>query len=147
MLVHGTIPILNVADIGASISWFEKLGWRRGFTWNDGGSMEEGEVENAHGPANFGSVCCGKVEIFLCRGYQGARGRLPKAPGDEDTGGVWMSLWVENPAAVDAAYAEAVAAGASVGDPPEDKPWNVREFLLRHPDGHTFRVGSGLGED
>jgi len=26
--------------------------------------------------------------------------------------------------------------------PPTDEPWGVREFHLRHPDGHTFRVGA-----
>jgi hypothetical protein len=85
--VHGTAPILNVSDIGASIAWLERLGWRAGFTWNDGGSMVDGAYANEHGPVNFGSVCCGKAEIFLCCGYQGARGRTPKGPGDEDTGG------------------------------------------------------------
>jgi catechol 2,3-dioxygenase-like lactoylglutathione lyase family enzyme len=144
MDVKGTTPILNVSDIGASVAWFEKLGWRVGFTWNDGGSMIDGTYSNEHGPANFGSVCCGKAEIFLCRGYQGSRGRAPKGAGDEDTGGVWMTLWLESPAAVTAAYTEAVAAGVSVGDPPEDMDWNVREFLLRHPDGHTFRVSAGV---
>lgn len=29
-------PILNVSGIGASIAWFQKLGWKHGFTWNDG---------------------------------------------------------------------------------------------------------------
>lgn len=56
-----------------------------------------------------------------------------------------MTLWLESPAAVTAAYEEAVKAGATVGDPPQDMPWNVREFFLRHPDGHTFRVSAGTG--
>ena len=30
--------------------------------------------------------------------------------------------------------------------PPTNEPWGVREFHLRHPDGHTFRVSAGLGE-
>ena len=28
--------------------------------------------------------------------------------------------------------------------PPTDEPWGVREFHLRHPEGHTFRVGAPL---
>jgi len=31
--------------------------------------------------------------------------------------------------------------------PPTDKPWGMREFHLRHPDGHVFRVGAGNSED
>ena len=36
--------------------------------------------------------------------------------------------------------------GMDVTWPPTDEPWGVREFHLRHPDGHTFRVSAGLGE-
>ena len=25
------VPILNVSDLAASVAWFERLGWRRGF--------------------------------------------------------------------------------------------------------------------
>ena len=37
--------------------------------------------------------------------------------------------------------------GMTVTYPPTDEPWHVREFHLRHPDGHMFRVSSGLGEN
>ena len=40
----------------------------------------------------------------------------------------------------------AVAQGLIVTWPPTDEPWGVREFHLRHPDGHMFRVSAGLGE-
>jgi len=33
-----------------------------------------------------------------------------------------------------------------VSMPPTDEPWGVREFHLRHPDGHIFRVGAFRGE-
>ncbi len=31
--------------------------------------------------------------------------------------------------------------------PPTDEPWGVREFHLRHPEGHTFRVSAPLREE
>jgi uncharacterized glyoxalase superfamily protein PhnB len=55
-----------------------------------------------------------------------------------------MSWWLETPTAVDAMHAEALRIGCEVTCPPEDKPWGVREFHLRHPDGHTFRVSASL---
>jgi len=58
-----------------------------------------------------------------------------------------MSWWLESPAAVDEAYQTAVKHAMTVTMPPTDKPWNVREFHLRHPDGHTFRVSAGLEEE
>ena len=51
----------------------------------------------------------GQVEVFLCRGAQGSRDYKPPAQfGDDDTGCVWMSWWVETPAHVDEAHALAV---------------------------------------
>ena len=137
MQVHGLTPILNVSDVEASIAWFEKLGWRARWRWN-------GDFEAA-GPATFAAVCSSHAEIFLCRNGQGSQGtRRPSFPGDDDTDGVWMSWWVETPAEVDAAHALALEHGMDVTWPPTDEPWGVREFHLRHPDGHTIRVSSGL---
>jgi len=145
MPVQGLTPILNVSDVPASFAWFEKLGWNRGFAWNSNGIIADAADRNEHGPAHFGSVCSGKVEIFLCAGGQGSRGtREPQFPGDDSTDGVWMSWWMQNAADVDATYEAAVRHGMSAGMPPRNEPWGVREFHLRHPDGHTFRVSAGL---
>jgi uncharacterized glyoxalase superfamily protein PhnB len=57
-----------------------------------------------------------------------------------------MTWWVESPLAVDEAYQAAVRHGMKVMQKPTDEPWNVREFHLRHPDGHIFRVSAGLPE-
>ena len=35
--------------------------------------------------------------------------------------------------------------GLEVTWPPTDEPWGVREMHVRHPDGHTFRIGRGSG--
>ena len=98
------------------------------------------------GPATFAAIYSEKVDIFLCKDGQGSRGeRRPQFPGDDDTDGVWMSWWLETPADVDAAHAVALEHGLDMTWPPTDEPW-AREFHLRHPDGHTFRVSSGLPE-
>jgi catechol 2,3-dioxygenase-like lactoylglutathione lyase family enzyme len=137
MPVQNVTPILNVSSVTASIAWFEKLGWRKGFVWP--GSGEE---------PGFGSVCSGKAEVFLCHGGQGSLGTImPKFPGDDATDGVWMSWWVDSPAEVDAMHQTALGHGMIVTYPPTNEPWGVREFHLRHPDGHMFRVSAGTGEE
>jgi hypothetical protein len=138
MTIRSVTPILNITSVVASQDWFGKVGWRPGFTWQDDDGAEP----------TFGSVCTDGAEIFLCVGAQGSRGTImPMAPGDDRTDGVWMSWWLGSPAEVDALHAEAVRHGFIVTAPPRDKPWGVREFHLRHPDGHMFRVSAGLGED
>ena len=149
MKVKAVTPILNVRDVPASLAWFEQLGWFRSFTWNEHGGIEGAADGNEHGPANFAGVSSGEAQVFLCRDGQGSRGgpEPRHTDGGDDTGGVWMSWWVPYPADVDAAYQLALARGIDVLTKPVDEPWGVREFQIRHPDGHTIRFGAGIGED
>jgi catechol 2,3-dioxygenase-like lactoylglutathione lyase family enzyme len=128
------VPILNVSDIQESFAWFEKLGWTKGWEWGV--------------PPDFGGVENGECEIFLCQNGQGSRGgSLPRHVGDDDTGGVWLSWFLESPAEVDKTYELARAQGVTVTRPPRNYPWGMRECHIVHPDGHTFRVGAGLEEE
>jgi hypothetical protein len=137
MSIVALTPILNVSGIRASVAWFEKLGWRCGFLYNDGGDEP-----------TFGSVRTDKAEIFLCLNGQGARGGTePQPASGDDSGCVWMSWWVESPAEVDALHQLALSQGMVVTRAPVDEPWCVREFHLRHPDGHTFRISAGLEDE
>jgi catechol 2,3-dioxygenase-like lactoylglutathione lyase family enzyme len=134
MKIEGLTPILNVSDLTASFAWFETLGWTKLWAYGE--------------PPTFGAVNNGKFQIFLCQGAQGSRGGpMPKFVGDDATGGVWMSWWVASPAEVDATHALALQHGLTVTMPPTDEPWQVREFHLRHPDGHTFRVSAGIADE
>jgi uncharacterized glyoxalase superfamily protein PhnB len=54
-----------------------------------------------------------------------------------------VSIWVTD---VDAVHARCLAEGLEVTHPPTDEPWNVREFNVRHRDGHVFRVSHAIGE-
>ena len=130
--VRSIRPILNVSDVRASLAWFELLGFETTFVWDEG-DREPG----------FAGTGCGEAEIFLCRDGQGAReARRPRVPFDESTGGVWMSWFLDDVEEVDRMHARAVELGLDVSMSPTDEPWGVREFHLRHPDGHTFRVGA-----
>ena len=131
MKLERLIPILNVSNIEESFAWFEKLGWNKEWDWGE--------------PPTFGGVGNGSCDIFLCQDGQGSRGGpMPRHTGDDDTGGVWMTWWLASPAEVDAAHARALEHGLTVTWPPTDEPWGVRECHIRHPDGHTFRVSSGI---
>jgi uncharacterized glyoxalase superfamily protein PhnB len=119
-------PILNVSDVRAGIAWFGQLGWEPTFVW------QHGEQE-----PTFAGIGQGDAEIFLCRGGQGSRGTHPSAfPFDESTGGVWMSWFLDSLAEVEDMHRRAVERGLDVTMEPTDAPWGIREFHLRHPDGH-----------
>jgi catechol 2,3-dioxygenase-like lactoylglutathione lyase family enzyme len=136
MLAKRLTPILNVSDILQSFAWFEKLGWKKAWEWGT--------------PPDFGGVCSGECEIFLCQNAQGGRGKsaLKHTFGPEDNDaadkGVWMSIWVDD---VDAAHLRCLEQGLEITWPPTTMPWNVREMHVRHPDGHVFRISRGIGEE
>lgn len=143
MNLSAVTPILNVSDVPASLRWFEGLGFRRCFTFNDGGMIHGSADADANGPARFASVGAGEIEIFLCKDGQGLRGGRPPVPGSDDgAGATWMTLWLRTPREVDEAWERAKKAGATVVAPPVNEPWGVRELRLAHPDGHVFRVSA-----
>ncbi len=169
MAISGVTPILNVSDVPASLEWFESLGWTRGFTWGESGMIEGAASRDVTGAAHFASICAGAgagngacegardgastptstrgagAQIFLCCNGQGSRGTiLPRWPGDDQTDGVWMSWWIDSIASLDALHEECVRRGYLVTMPPTNEPWGVREFHLRHPDGHMFRLSAGI---
>jgi uncharacterized peroxidase-related enzyme len=115
-------PILNVSDLNASFAWFAKLGWEKGWEWCPPSSTG----------ATFGAVASDGHEIFLCLDGQGGRGE----------NGAWLSVWLDHPDGVHELHAVCVREGLDVVEPPEDKPWGVREMSIRHPDGHMLRVSA-----
>ena len=46
---------------------------------------------------------------------------------------------------VDGWFQEMRGKGVQVSSSPEDKPWGMREFGLRTPDGHQIKVGQKIG--
>jgi catechol 2,3-dioxygenase-like lactoylglutathione lyase family enzyme len=134
MVAKALTPILNVSDVAASFAWFEKLGWKKAWDWGT--------------PPDFGAVCSGECEIFLCLDGQGGRGKSHESTtygqNEGSDKGVWMSIWVDD---VDAIHADCLAQGLEITMPPRNMPWGVREMHLRHPDGHVFRISQGTQVD
>lgn len=150
-LEHVT-PILNVRNVPKSIEWFERLGWKRSFTWNAIGLIDGAADQDEYGEADYGGVCSGCVEIFLCQDSQGGRCNISSgniSPGNDsghssDTSGVWMTWWLSSPGQVEELFSRAMSIGVTIAMPITRQPWNALEFRIRHPDGHTFRVSSFL---
>jgi hypothetical protein len=136
MQAHALNPILNVSNMVESFAWFEKLGWKESWAWDD--------------PPTFGGVGSGECGIFLSLNGQGGRGKGDNtatfgSEGDRSADkGVWISVWVDD---VDAEYRNCTAQGLEVMWPPTDHPWGVREMHVRHLDGHIFRISQALGRE
>lgn len=134
MMVHRITPILNVSNLEQSFTWFEKLGWRKGWDWGS--------------PPTFGGVRCGHCELFLCLNGQGGRDTGGSRPSyglgsnQATEQGVWMTVWVDD---VDELHERCTAQGIDIACAPMDLPWGVRELHVRHPDGHVLRLSQRIG--
>lgn len=62
---------------------------------------------------------------------------VPLAPG---TSAFSLAHMVGSRDEVDALLAQAEAAGATVTDPPHDRPWGMYSGYFRDPDGHLWEV-------
>src|SRR4051812_47119007 len=127
MRVTRVTPILNVADVPASLQWFESLGWERAFSWNKGGAIASSANSNQHGPADFAGIHVGEVDIFLSQTGPELR-----------ASGTYMSWWLNSPQEVDQLFSCAKSLGYLISRNPFDAPWGVRGFHLQHPDGHIM---------
>jgi uncharacterized glyoxalase superfamily protein PhnB len=109
------IPVRSV--VAAARYYVDVLGFT--FDWGD----DEGGI---------GGISQGDCRMFLTNApFRAAHG--PTAPVV-----VWLNL--DGKSEVDALFERWKAAGATIVEAVEDKPWHLREFRVADPDGNQLRV-------
>jgi len=110
------MPRFPVSDIDRSISYYqEALGFRLAWRTADG---------------RLAALASGDIEVLLLVPWVGE-----SAPPVHSA-----YVYVEDP---DALCAEYLQAGADVVDPVASRPYGMRDFIVRDPDGHHFTLGRG----
>lgn len=118
MKIESVFPILYSDDVRRSIAFYtDVLGFPESWSWDE--------------EPTFGGVVNGDFSIFFCKGGQGHKG-------------TWLALNVDD---VDKFYELIKDKNAEISGPPEDKPWFMREMLVKDPDGHILRVGQNINCD
>ena len=120
--LHGVQPVLPVPDVQAAADWFcRTLGFEIDFV--------HGEPVPVHGRVKLGDGSWGApVYIHL------SRSEGPVQPCGE------TRLHVGHD--IDGLHAHMLATGATVLQPPTDRPWGLREMLLETPGGHRLCLGA-----
>lgn len=125
------IPALAVADIAASMRFYtETLGFTSGFTMAD----DEGTVVH-------GSVTLGDSEIMF--------GLLdPANAHDQGPLGKGFALYttVADDQDIDALFAHAQRAGATITHEPTDQFWGHRDWGVTDPDGYVVIVSKVIAQ-
>jgi uncharacterized protein len=113
---------LGVADLGRARAFYEALGWETG-------AGDEDDVVFFQ---------AGEMVLALWD-----RERLAEDSGARDGGGwggVTLALNFGSPAEVDAAIAEARAAGATIGREPAETFWGGYSGVFADPEGHPWEI-------
>jgi catechol 2,3-dioxygenase-like lactoylglutathione lyase family enzyme len=79
---------------------------------------------------SLAALATGEIEVLLLVPWTGEG-----APAAQSS-----YVYVEDP---DAMCAEFEAAGADIVDPVASRPYGMRDFVVRDPDGHCFTLGRG----
>ncbi len=118
---------ITCRDVQASIRWYHEI---LGFTVDE--TFEhEGNIVGA-------VIAAGQCRIVLNQddgqlGWERIKGQ-----------GFYLQINVAGPADVDAAAARIKAAGGTLLDEPEDRPWGTRMFQFKDPDGFKLGVSTPL---
>ncbi len=111
-------PIFAVRDIHETLAFYRNvLGFESDWTWGT--------------PIGFGGARWGEVHVMFCL--------QPELAGRVD--GHMHFFQCED---IESLHARHVAAGANIISPIENKPWNVREYTVRDPNGYHLRFSGPL---
>ena len=123
------IPTLQYRDAGAAIDWLcRAFGFDRRSVYKD----ESGRVQHAE-------LTYGNGMIMLGTWADDAWGRLVAPPGRDGPNTQSAFVIIDD---ADAHHDRAVAAGARIVFPLEDKPYGGRGYGARDPEGHVWSFGT-----
>lgn len=115
-------PLLRVGDLQAAVAFYTgKLGFRRGFLWGD--------------PPEMAGVNLGGVSVHLAL----------RGPGNDSRGGAVYFVIGD----ADELHAFHQANGVEIIRPPGDRPYELRDYFVRDPDGNELGFGhriAGAGD-
>lgn len=118
-----TLITLGVADLAASRAFYERLGWKE-----HGESQPGVAFFQMHGAA---------LALFGAADLAADQGRPDAVLG---TGAITLAQNFATEAEVDAAFADALAAGGTVLKAPEKVFWGGYSGYWADPDGHVWEV-------
>lgn len=123
--------IVYVQDVGASLAFYEQaFGLARAFVSPDG---------------EFGTLATGSTALAFCL-HATARDSLgqPYVAADASPQPLGIEIGLVTPD-VSAAFDRAVAAGATMIQPPQAKPWGQTVAYVRCPDGSLVELCTPMG--
>ena len=136
--IHPSIAVITLAvdDLAAALTFYrDGLGWP-----TDGiiGTEYPGDATHPAGAVVMFALQAGLILALYPRTDLALDARVPR--GAASATEFSLGHFVARKDEVDALIAQAAAAGATVTDPPHDRPWGIYSGYFRDPDGHLWEI-------
>jgi len=120
------VPYLYYADIEAMIDWYGRVF----------GFVEKGRWRGPDGAIKNADMRVGDTELWMDGDPSPAIHDLTNPEGKPRP--LWIGVWLDDPASVDALHDHVVSQGVEPLDRPHDRPFGVRMFDVKDPEGYTW---------
>ena len=112
------VPVIAATDVLATVTWFVRtMGFKQQWIWGE--------------PPVYAGIRSGGAMLYIScdpdmAGAIRSRGLMPD-----------VFLWVQD---IDQVYSQHQAAGADIVEPLSERPWGVRQYVVREPNGYRLKI-------
>jgi catechol 2,3-dioxygenase-like lactoylglutathione lyase family enzyme len=112
------VPVVATADVRKTVEWFEKtLGFEQQWTWGD--------------PPVYAGIKAGGAMLYVSHDPELAKTIIDRQLAPD------IFLWVKD---IDAVYDRHRANGAEIEEQLTERPWGVRQYVIREPNGYRLKI-------
>ncbi|MES1261966.1 MAG: VOC family protein [Acidobacteriota bacterium] len=116
------VPVICTADVEGTVRWFERtLGFQRDWSYGE--------------PPVYAGMKAGSAVVYVCDDAETASAIKEKGLSPD------VFLWVTD---IDSVYAQHRANGAEIVEDLAPRPWGVRQYGIREPNGYTLKIAATL---
>jgi hypothetical protein len=118
------VPVIATSDVLGTVRYFEQtLGFQQQWIWGD--------------PPVYAGVRAGGAWLYVTHDPELATTIRERRLSPD------IFLWVSN---IDSVYAHHQASRADITEELSERPWGVRQYVVREPNGYFLKVAESLQE-
>jgi len=115
---RGAVPVICTADVAGAVRYFEQtLGFEQDWIWGD--------------PPVYAGVKAGDAELYITHDPETAAAIRERRLAPD------VFLWVSD---IEKVYDQHRANGAVIAEELAERPWGVRQYVVREPNGYNLKV-------
>lgn len=120
-----SVPVIGTSDVSTTVSYFEEtLGFERQWSWGN--------------PPVYVGVRAGRAMLYISSDPDLAAAIRDRKLAPD------VFLWVNN---IESVYAQHCRNGADIAEELAERPWGVRQYTVREPNGYSLKIAELRGSD